>query len=125
MRTIGHVVAGLACFAVVSGLLSLLVAHTWPAYAAAYPHRAYSLPMLIARLAAGVVATFCAAGLTAALAQHRQQAALWLGIALLAISLPWHARIWDQYPVWYHLFWFACLMPSALLGERLFRKTKP
>ncbi|MDE2597391.1 MAG: hypothetical protein KGL44_10980 [Sphingomonadales bacterium] len=124
VRKIASVIAGLACFAAVSGMLSLLATHAWPAYAAAYPHRAYTMAMLIVRLTAGVVAIVCAAALTAALAEQRRPAALWLGITLLAISLPWHIHIWKQYPAWYHLFWFASLIPTALLGERLLRMSQ-
>lgn len=38
------------------------------------------------------------------------------GVGLLVLSVVWHIKIWDQYPVWYHLCWFGCIVPSAMLG---------
>jgi hypothetical protein len=50
-----------------------------------------------------------------------KQAVLMFGILLLLISTAEHIRIWEQYPVWYHLFYLAYLMPLTVLGGRLIK----
>jgi hypothetical protein len=119
LRTVGAVFAGLLTFFAVAFLAGLAAHALWPDYAAATLDRAYTLPMLLARLATGAVATVIAGWGASKIAQGHQFAALGLGLALLAISVPWHIRIWSEYPVWYHLVWLGCLIPCALLGSRL------
>jgi hypothetical protein len=120
-RRVGSIVAGLLIFFLVSFLVGLAAHSLWPDYAAAAADRAYTFPMLLARLVTGAVATVVAGWGASKIALEHQVAALWLGVVLLAISVPWHIRIWSEYPVWYHLVWLACLIPCALLGGRLSR----
>lgn len=114
----GAVVAGLLIFAVATFLASLVARSAWPAYAAAVPDRTYTLPMLLTRLIAGAAATIAAGWGTSRIAHGDRFSALWLGLVLLTISVPWHIHIWHEYPTWYHLVWFGCLIPCALLGGR-------
>ena len=101
-------------------LIFLLAARTgWAAYADAEPTRAYSLGMFLARLVVGALATVVGGLVTARLDRGTRQVALMFGVLLLLISVVWHVRIWDQYPVWYHLSWFACIVPASLIGGRL------
>lgn len=118
VRKIASIIAGVLIFFLLAFLAGLAAQALWPAYAAAIPDRAYTLPMLLARLATGAAATAVAGLSTSWLAGDRRRAALWLGLILMAINLPWHIKIWSEYPVWYHLVWFACLIPCALLGGR-------
>ena len=121
VRKVSSVIAGLLMFFLLSFLASLAAKSLWPAYAAAVPDRAYTLPMQLARLATGAIATVVAGWLASTIARDRQFSALWVGLVLLAISVPWHISIWSEYPVWYHLVWFACLIPCAFLGGRIAR----
>ena len=122
LRRIGAVLAGFAAFALVASGAVLMARAGWLAYAEAEPARAYSLTMLLVRLAAGASATFVGGWVAAKVDRGAGQATLLFGALLLAISVVWHIRIWDQYPVWYHLVWFACIVPSAVLGGKLVRK---
>ncbi len=121
VRKVGSIVAGLLIFFVLSFLAGLAAQSLWPAYAAAIPERAYTLPMLLTRLVTGAAAVVVAGWGAATIARDRQIAALWVGLVLVAISVPWHIQIWSDYPIWYHLVWFACLVPCALLGGRVVR----
>jgi hypothetical protein len=119
IRKIGAILAGLAVFAAFEFIATSVAKVSWPAYALAAPTRAYALDMLLTRLGTGAVGTLVAGALSAKMDQNTRQTALIFGIALLLISVVWHYRIWDQYPVWYHLFWFASIVPFAALGGRL------
>ena len=118
-RLILTVVGGLVLFALAGTVLGTLTKELWPEYAAAVADRAYTLPMLWSRLVAGAAAIIFATWLAVLLGKQGLKAALLIGIFLLALSVPWHLNIWDAYPVWYHLTWFAVIVPSALLGGQL------
>lgn len=107
------VTAGLVCVGAVMVLASAAAKGLWPAYAAAAPTRAYSVPMLLVRLLAGALAMALGGRVGGA------GAAKGIGLAVLAVSLPWHVHIWPQYPLWYHLCWFAAIVPAAMLGGRI------
>lgn len=121
IRRVGAIVAGLLIFFLLAFLAGLAAQSLWPEYAVAATDRAYTLPMLLTRLAAGAVAAVVAGWGASMIARDRQISALWLGLVLVAISVPWHIQIWNAYPIWYHLVWFACLLPCALLGGRVVR----
>jgi hypothetical protein len=119
MRRTGAVLVGFVAFEAVV-LLCLFAARTgWPAYAAAEPTRAYDPSMLLVRLAAGASASLAGGAAAAWGDRGNGRAALAFGAVLLVLSIVWHVRIWDQYPVWYHLAWWACIVPFAGFGGRL------
>ena len=125
LRTIGAVTAGAVTFEALV-LLSLFAARAgWPAYAAAEPSRAFSFTMLLVRLAVAALITLVAGAVAARVDQSTKRAALMFGLALLALSVVWHIRIWYQYPVWYHLCWLACIVPFSVLGGSLVRRAGP
>ncbi|UVO54827.1 hypothetical protein [Sphingomonas sp. SUN039] len=116
LRRTGAVLAGFLAFEAVV-LLCLFAARTgWPAYAEAEPTRAYDLLMLLVRLTAGSLAAVAGGAVAARADRGSRSAALAFGTVLLVLSVVWHIRIWDQYPVWYHLGWWACIVPFAVLG---------
>jgi hypothetical protein len=118
-RRIGTILAGLFAFEAVVLVCMFAARAYWPAYVEAEPSRAYSLGMLLVRLSAGALATLAAGAVAARVEQGARQAALLLGAILLLISVVWHVRIWDQYPVWYHLCWLASIVPLAVLGGKM------
>lgn len=120
LKKIGAIFASLAVFAVLEYSASRVAIAWWPAYAFAAPTRAYTFDMLLTRLLVGALGTIAGGAVAAKVASRDQQASLWFGVTLLLLSVIHHYFIWDQYPVWYHFSWFACIVPSAILGGRLF-----
>ena len=105
-------------------LIAVVIAQTgnmaarifWPDYAAAEPTKAYSLAMLVARLAVGALCTAVAGCVTTIIARDGRAAWL-LGGIFLAISLPIHLfRVWADYPAWYHIVYLGYLVPIAGLA---------
>ena len=104
-------------------LLIIPVRLAWPEYAAAEPARAYDLSMMIARLSVSALASAAAAAIAGLTVQDHGVAPLAGGLVLLGLSVPYHIGIWDQYPVWYHLTFFASLPILAWVGGRLSRRS--
>ncbi len=121
---IGAVLAGLAVFAMLEFIASRAASASWPAYALAAPARAYTFDMLLIRLLVGAMGTLASGAVATRVASRNQQASFWFGFALLLLSVIHHYFIWDQYPVWYHFSWFACIVPSAILGGKLFGRAR-
>jgi hypothetical protein len=119
LRWTGAVLAGFLAFEAVVLLCLFAARMGWPAYAAAEPTRAYDLVMLLVRLTTGSLATFAGGAVAAWATRGRRDAAIAFGTTLLGLSVVWHIRIWDQYPVWYHLTWWACIVPFAVFGGHL------
>jgi hypothetical protein len=118
-KTLVAIVAGLiAWFAIALGL-GYVMRMSWAAYAAVADAMTFTLPMMLARLTLGVLATLVGGWLVSRIAMHRTAAPLIFGAALLAIFIPEHIQLWSNFPIWYHLFFLSSLIPLALLGGRI------
>lgn len=74
---------------------------------------------LIALLAGSVVISLVSGYVAAALAKARiNQTGVALGIVLLAVGIAVQSQYWNLMPLWYHLSFLACLIPSCLIGAR-------
>jgi hypothetical protein len=119
VRLVLSVVAGGLTAVAMAIAATMLTRSLWPAYVAAEPTKAYSLAMLIARLAVGACCAAGAAAVTTMVARDRRQVAWWLGACFLLVSLPDHlVYVWADYPAWYHIVYLAYLVPVAGLVGR-------
>ena len=118
---VAAIMAGLAAWVSIISIGSWAALHGWPAYAAAAPTHSYTMAKLLTRQIVGAIATLAAGALAARIATAGSRAALFTGAVLLLVSVPWHIRIWPQYPVWYHLLYLGYLLPMAILGGRMAR----
>ena len=41
---------------------------------------------------------------------------------LLTLFLPIHYSLWSKFPLWYHVFFLASLVPAMLFGAVLYRR---
>jgi hypothetical protein len=113
-RFIAGLVAGCVT-AVAIALAGTFAARTlWPEYAAAEHDKAYTLVMLVTRLAVGAICVASSACLTMIIVKDNKQAAWWLGGLFLVVSLPNHLyTVWADYPAWYHFVYLSYLVPIA------------
>jgi len=81
----------------------------------------FTLPMLIARLLIGALATLAAGLVTAMIAPRSMLARLMPGALLLVGFIPVHIMLWDKFPPWYHLTFLLSLVPLTYLGGRFVR----
>ena len=119
MRTISGVVGGLIAWVVVVTLINIGLRHALPGYVAAEPVMAFTLAMLIARLAMAAVTSIIAGMVVRAIAPASPRAPLILGIIVLLLFLPIHVMVWANFPIWYHAVFLLTIIPLVLLGARL------
>jgi hypothetical protein len=117
-RNILAVVVGLVTWLLVATLAGLIMRNSWPEYAAVAESMRFTLPMMIARLSIGAVATL-AAGVVTALIARSAIAGLIPGVLLLIAFIPQHAMLWDKFPIWYHLTFLLSLVPLTYVGNRI------
>ena len=121
-RQILGVVVGLmvwfAATVVVGALLRL-----WPEYVAAAGDMSFTLPMKLARLSIGALAT-CSAGAAAAAIGRSSRTAIVTGALLVLIFIPEHISLWNKFPIWYHLTFLTSLVPLAVAGGRIGRSSR-
>ncbi len=110
------VVAGLAAWIAVVAVAGLIMRSSWPAYARVADAMTFTLPMMLARLSIGAVATLAAGWVTAALAPRPLLVRVIPGIILLAVFIPQHIALWHTFPIWYHLTFLLSLVPLTYLG---------
>jgi hypothetical protein len=110
------VVAGLAVWIAVVAVAGLIMRSSWPAYARVADAMTFTLPMMLARLSIGALATLAAGWVTAALAPRPLLVRVIPGIILLAAFIPQHIALWHTFPIWYHLTFLLSLVPLTYLG---------
>jgi|SRR6185369_2265432 len=115
-KGIAAVVSGLLAFVAVVTLAGAVMRGAWPDYARVADAMTFTLPMMIARLTIGALATM-AAGLVAALITRGSTLVrLAPGFLLLVGFIPQHVMLWTKFPVWYHLTFLLSLVPLTYLG---------
>ena len=118
-RGVAGVVGGLVAWFIVATLLNFPLRWWWQGYVEAESPMTFTLPMLAARLAIGVLASLAAGFVLAMIAKRAGRGALILGIVLVALFIPVHYGLWDKFPVWYHAAFIVSLVPFVLLGARI------
>jgi hypothetical protein len=126
LRLIAGLVLGCVIAVIIARVGFSALRTAWPGYAAAEPEKAYTLGMLLARLAIAAILTAGAACAATLVAGDDGRSAWWLGGLFVLISLPPHLYyVWDDYPAWYHFVYLLSLVPVAGLSGRLLRAASP
>jgi len=123
-RAVLAVVAGLVAWIAVVAVAGLIMRSSWPAYARVADAMTFTLPMMLARLSIGALATLAAGWVTAAIAPRPMLVRLMPGVILLAVFIPQHIALWNNFPVWYHLTFLLSLVPLTYLGGTRHRPTQ-
>ena len=118
LRSIGGAVAGVIGWFVLVTIIDLALRYGWHDYALVEKAMAFTLPMMVARLAMSAVASI-GAGYGVARIDRGGWAALGSGVVLLLMFLPVHYKIWDRFPIWYHLTFLISLPLLGWAGGRL------
>jgi len=109
-------VAGLVAWIAVVAVAGVLMRSSWPAYSRVADEMTFTLPMMLARLSIGALATLAAGWVTAAIVARPMLVRLMPGLVLLAAFIPQHIALWNNFPVWYHLTFLLSLVPLTYLG---------
>jgi len=122
-KTVGAVIAALVTWFLVATLVNLALRAWWPHYHQAEIAFNFTFAMKVARLLLGAISSVAAGFVAAWIDNGRMRGAIFTGIVLLGLFIPGHYRIWDKFPVWYHLTFLVSLFPLTLLGAALNRGT--
>jgi len=120
-RSILAVIVGLVVWVLVVSLLNRGLRVGFTGYAAAEPAMTFTLGMKLARLIIGALSSLAAGAVTAMMTRPKTNVPWVLGGILLVAFIPGHIRIWDKFPVWYHLVFLITLAPLVALGGALIR----
>jgi len=118
LKLIGGVIAGLIAWIVLVSALDWGLRNGWHDYAAVEKSMAFTIPMMVVRLAMSAACSL-AAGFAAARLDKR--APLIAGTILLLLFIPVHYNMWDKFPIWYHLTFLTSLPLASLVGGKLLR----
>ena len=121
-KTLGAVIAALVTWFFVATVLNLALRAWWPHYHDAETAFNFTFAMKLARLVLGAISSLGAGFVATWIGKVRMRAAMLTGVVLLALFIPGHYRIWDKFPVWYHLTFLVSLLPLTLLGAALNRR---
>jgi hypothetical protein len=113
------VVAGLIVWVLVVMVVGEIMRRSWAAYASVAEAMTFTLPMMIARLSIGALATLAAGLVTAIIVQQSTTARLMPGVLLLIAFIPQHIALWDKFPIWYHFTFLLSLVPLTWVGGTL------
>jgi hypothetical protein len=119
MRALLAFVAGLLAWVLVATILNMVMRRLLPGYTAAEPTMAFTFGMLVARLVIAFITSLVAGALGAAIAPRSAWVPWALGVFLLVVFVPEHAKLWHVFPVWYHLTFLLTLVPLVVIGGRL------
>ncbi|HWA03330.1 MAG TPA: hypothetical protein VG819_07355 [Rhizomicrobium sp.] len=115
-RTASSAAAGIAAWIALVIAADFAISAFWPAYRAAKPDYAFSLGMMIARLAESTVALAFGTWVVTRIAPASRAAPWAFGIVMLLFFIPIHYWLRDKFPAWYHAYFLASLivLPVAL-----------
>ena len=113
--------AGLVTWLIVASVLDRGLRIALAGYAAAEPKMTFTLGMMAARLTIAAVTSVIAGAVAGWISPMGVRVAWVMGAILLAVFLPEHVRLWNAFPVWYHLTFLVTLVPLAVLGSWLTR----
>ena len=122
-KTVGAVIAALVTWFFIATVVNLALRAWWPHYHKAETAFNFTFAMKLARLLLGAISSLGAGFVAAWIDNRRMRGAILTGIVLLGLFIPGHYRIWDKFPVWYHLTFLVSLFPLILLGAALNRGT--
>jgi len=110
------VVAGLMAWVSVVVVVGEIMRRSWPAYANVAAAMTFTLPMMVARLSIGALATLAAGFVTAVIVPQSTLVKLMPGVLLLVAFIPQHIMLWNTFPIWYHLTFLLSLVPLTYIG---------
>lgn len=114
-------IAGLVVWVGVASVLNRGLRFLLPGYSAAEPTFNFTPGMMAGRLSLAAIASLAAGAVVAWIAPLSPRTPWVLGLALLVAFIPVHVRLWNTFPIWYHLTFLLTLVPLVVLGTRLVR----
>ena len=120
-RNVAGVLGALIAWMAIVTLGNLLLRYAWADYVAVEKAMSFTLAMMAARLALGVLASLGAGYGVAWTTRGNKRLLVIVMILLVLLFIPVHYRLWNNFPLWYHFAFFASLIIATPLGATLYR----
>ena len=120
-RAILAFLAGLVTWLFVVSVLDRGLRIALAGYAVAEPKMTFTPGMMAARLTIAALTSVIAGAVAGWISRGSVRVAWVVGAILLAVFLPEHVRLWNAFPIWYHLTFLGTLLPLVVLGSWLTR----
>ena len=120
LRKVLGTLAGLLAWIVIVTVLNFGLRAALPGYAAVEKAMAFTLVMMVGRLAISFVSSLASGFIATKVGDH--SSALIAGVILLILFVPVHYQNRSKFPVWYHLSFLASLPLLSIAGSRLARR---
>jgi uncharacterized membrane protein YeaQ/YmgE (transglycosylase-associated protein family) len=75
--------------------------------------------IVLISLVRSIIASIMAGFLAAVVAGENRRSPLILGVILLAVGIAVQVHLWNVFPVWFHVVFWALLIPMTILGGKL------
>jgi hypothetical protein len=118
-RTITGVVAGVVVWILIATIGNLAMRAALPGYAEVEAEMKFTPEMMMFRLLVGAFSSLGAGWLTAWITHQNRGAISALVGILIVVFIPAHYTLWEKFPLWYHVVFFASLAVMTVLGARL------
>jgi hypothetical protein len=115
-RTVASIVAGLIAWIVIVTVLNFGLRAAIPGYHAAEATLQFTASMKAGRLIEAALTSLAAGAVVRLVAPSNRWAPWIVGLVLLALFIPEHVKLWDKFPLWYHLSFLVPLAPLIALG---------
>ena len=120
-RAILAFLAGLVMWLLVVSVLDRGLRIALAGYAVAESKMTFTPGMMAARLTIAVMTSVIAGAVAGWISPVGVRVAWVMGAILLAVFIPEHVRLWNAFPIWYHLTFLVTLVPLVVLGSWLTR----
>ena len=120
-RSILALVAAFLAWLLVATVLNRGLRIGLKGYATAEPQMSFTLAMLVARLVIAAIASLTAGAVAGRIAPAGSPAPWVFAAVMLALFIPEHVKLWQHFPVWYHLTFLVTLVPLVVVGSRLWQ----
>jgi hypothetical protein len=118
-RAIASITAALVAWIIIATLLNFILRAALPGYHGAEATLQFTLAMKIGRLTIAALTSIASGAVARMIAPSKPWTVWAVGLILLALFVPEHARIWSKFPFWYHLTFLLTLAPLVALGGEL------
>src|SRR6266508_5703283 len=120
-RAIVGVVGGLVAWMLMATIGNLVLRAAWVSYAQSEPTMTFTLAMMLARLFLGILSSLAGGVAVAWITLRSGRAVSALVVILVVMFIPVHYGLWEKFPLWYHVVFFASLVVLTPVGAMLIR----
>jgi MFS family permease len=119
LKKVLGVIAGFLVWSILWVGVDALLKAVWVDYNKSVEAMNFTSMILFVPLILSAVCSIIAGSVTALIAKENFKSPLILGVLLLIIGIFVQMGVWDKIPLWYHLAFWALLIPMTVFGGKL------